>query len=61
MDRVERILLFGQRARRRPTVVVGKVLRLGASSRGVEEEQRVAVVRVAVARAVVMAVVRAEI
>jgi hypothetical protein len=42
-------------------VVVGKVPRLGASSRGEEEEQRVAVVRVAVARAVVMAVVRAEI
>jgi hypothetical protein len=66
VDRVERILLFGQRARRRPAVVVGKVPRLGASSRGVEEEQRVAVVtvavvRVAVARAVVMAVVRAEI
>ena len=61
MDRVERILLFGQRARRRPAVVVGKVPRLGASSRGVEEEQRVAVVRVVVARAVVMAMVRAEI
>jgi hypothetical protein len=55
--RVERILLFGQRVRRRPAVVVGKVPRLGASSRGVEEEQRVAVVRVAV----VIAVVRAEI
>jgi hypothetical protein len=61
VDRVEMILLFGQRARRRPAVVVGKVTRLGASSRGVEEEQRVAVVRVAVARVVVMAVVRAEI
>ena len=61
MDRVERILLFGQRARRRPAVVVGKVPRLGANSRGEEEEQRVVVVRVAVARAVVMAVVRAEI
>jgi hypothetical protein len=59
--RVERILLFGQRARRRSVVVVGKVPRLGANSRGVEEEQRVAVVRVAVARAVVMAVVRVEI
>jgi hypothetical protein len=54
--RVDRILLFGQRARRRSVVVVGKVPRLGASSRGVEEEQRVAV-----ARAVVMAVVRAKI
>ena len=61
MVRVERILLFGQRARRRPAVVVGKVPSLGASLRGVEEEQRVAVVRVAVARVVVMAVVRAEI
>jgi hypothetical protein len=61
VDRVERIFLFGQRARRRPTMVVGKVQRLGANSRGVEEEQRVAVVRVAVARVVVMAVVRAEI
>jgi hypothetical protein len=61
VDRVERILLFGQRERRRPAVVVSKVPRLGASSRGVEEEQRVEVVRVAVARAVVMAVVRAEI
>jgi hypothetical protein len=50
VDRVERILLFGQRARRRPAVVVGKVARLGASSRGVEEEQRVAVVTVAVVR-----------
>jgi hypothetical protein len=61
VDRVERILLFGKRARRRPAVVAGKVPRLGASNRGVEEEQRVAVVRVAVARAMVMAVVRAEI
>jgi hypothetical protein len=61
VDRVERIFLFGKRARRRPAVVVGKVPRLGASSRGVEEEQRVAMVRVAVARVVVMAVVRAEI
>jgi hypothetical protein len=61
VDRVERIFLFGQRARRRPAMVVGKVQRLGANSRGVEEEQRVAVVRVAVARVVVMAVVRAEI
>ena len=51
MDRVERILLFGQRARRRPAVVVGKVPRLGANFRGVEEEQRVAMV---------MAVVRAD-
>ena len=59
--RVERILLFGQRARRRPVGVVGKVPRLGASLRGVEEEQRVAVVRVAVARVVVTAVVRTEI
>jgi hypothetical protein len=54
--RVRRILLFGQRARRRPAGVVGKVPRLGASHRGVEEEQRVAVVRV-----VVRAVVRVEI
>ena len=58
--RVERILLFGQRARRSPAVEVGKVPRLGASSRGVEEDQRVAVVRV-VARVVVTAVVSAEI
>ena len=43
--RVRRILLFGQRARRRPVGVVGKVPRLGAYHRGVEE-QRVAVVRV---------------
>ena len=57
---MERILLFGQRARRRPSGVVGKVPRLGASLKGVEEEQRVAVVRV-VARVVVTAVVRAEI
>jgi hypothetical protein len=49
---VRRIFLFGQRERRRLVGVVGKVPRLGASHRGVEE-QRVAVVR-AVARAVVM-------
>ena len=60
MVRVERILLFGQKARRRSVGVVGKVPRLGASLRGVEEEQRVAVVRV-VARVVVTTVVRAEI
>jgi hypothetical protein len=59
--RVERIFLFGQREKRSPARVVGKVPSLGASLRGVEEEQRVAVVRVAVARVVVMAVVRAEI
>jgi hypothetical protein len=47
-----RNLLFGQRARRRLTVEVGKVLRLGASHRGVEEEQRVAVFRVVVRTAV---------
>ena len=52
MDRVERILLFGQRARRRPTVVVGKVPRLGASSRGVEEEQRIAADRAVIRTAV---------
>ena len=40
-------MLFGQRARRRPVGVVGKVPRLGASLRGVEE-QRAAVVRAAV-------------
>jgi hypothetical protein len=43
--RVKRILLFGQRARRRPTEGVGKVPSLGANHRGVEEE-RAAVVRV---------------
>jgi hypothetical protein len=59
--RVERILLFGQRERRRPAVVVDKVPNLGASLRGVEEEQRVAVVRVGMARVVVMAVVKEEI
>ena len=37
-------MLFGQRARRRVVGVVGKVPRLGACHRGVEE-QRVAVVR----------------
>ena len=50
--RVERILLFGQRARRRLAVEVGKVPRLEASHRGVEEEQRVAVFRVVVRTAV---------
>jgi hypothetical protein len=50
-----RNLLFGQRARRRLVVEVGKVPRLGASLRGVEVEQRVAVVR-----AVVRAAVRVE-
>jgi hypothetical protein len=40
-----RSFLFGQRERRRLVVEVIKVPRLGASSRGVEEEQRVAVVR----------------
>ena len=44
---MRRILLFGQRARRRPAGVVGKVPRLGASHRGVEE-QRAAVVRAVV-------------
>jgi hypothetical protein len=43
-----RNLLFRQRARRRLVVEVGKVPRLGANHRGVEEEQRVAVVRAAV-------------
>jgi hypothetical protein len=43
-----RSLLFGQRARRRLAMEVGKVPRLGASLRGVEEEQRVAVVRATV-------------
>ena len=43
-----RNFLFGQRARRRLAVEVSKVPRLGASSRGVEEEQRVALVRAAV-------------
>ena len=52
---VMRSLLFGQRARRRLAMEVGKVPRLGASLRGVEE-QRATVVRV-----VVTAVVRAEI
>jgi hypothetical protein len=37
--RVRRILLFGKRARRRPTGVVGKVPRLGASLKGVEEQR----------------------
>ena len=55
MVRVERIFLFGQREKRSPARVVGKVPSLGASLRGVEE-QRAAVVRV-----VVTAVVRAEI
>ena len=45
---VMRNLLFGQRARRRLAMEVGKVPRLGSSLRGVEEEQRVAVVRAAV-------------
>jgi hypothetical protein len=44
------------KGKKRPAVVVGKVPRLGASLSGVEEEQRVAVVRV-----VVTAVVLAEI
>jgi hypothetical protein len=43
-----RNLLFGQRARRRLVVEVSKVPRLGASSRGVEEEQRVVLVRATV-------------
>jgi hypothetical protein len=43
--RVRRILLFGQRARRRLAEVVGKVPSLGANHRGVEE-QRAAVVSV---------------
>ena len=43
--RVRRIFLFGQRARRRPAGVVGKVPRLGAYHRRVEE-QRATVVRV---------------
>jgi hypothetical protein len=42
---VMRNLLFGQRARRRLAMEIGKVPRLGASHRGVEEEKRVAVVR----------------
>ena len=41
---VMRSLLFGQRERRRLAVEVSKVPRVGGSSRGVEEEQRVAVV-----------------
>jgi hypothetical protein len=45
--KVRRIFLFGQRERRRPTEVVGKVPSLGASHRGVEE-QREAMVRVVV-------------
>jgi hypothetical protein len=44
---VRRILLFGKRTRRRLAEVVGKVPRLGASHRGVEE-QRAAMVRVVV-------------
>ena len=46
-------MLFGQRARRRPAVGVGRVPSLGPHHRGVEEE------RAAVVRAVVMAVVTA--
>jgi hypothetical protein len=46
--RVMRSLLFGQRARRRLAVEVSKVPRLGANFRGVEEVQRVAMVRTAV-------------
>ena len=49
--RVRRILLFGQRERRRSTEGVGKVPSLGANHRGVEEERAV----------VVRAVVRKEI
>jgi hypothetical protein len=47
--RVRRILLFGQRARRRPIEGVSKVPSLGANHRGVEEE-RAAVVRAVVRR-----------
>jgi hypothetical protein len=43
-----RNLLFGQRARKRLAMEVSKVPRLGANLRGVEEEQRVAVVRATV-------------
>jgi hypothetical protein len=43
-----RNLLFGQRERRILVMEVSKVPRLGASHRGVEEEQRVAVVRASV-------------
>jgi hypothetical protein len=49
--RVRRILLFGQRARRRSTVGVGRIPSLGPHHRGVEEERE----------AVVRAVVRGEI
>jgi hypothetical protein len=43
-----RNFLFGQKERRRLAMEFGKVPRLGASLRGVEEEQRVAVVRATV-------------
>jgi hypothetical protein len=46
--RVRRILLFGQRARRRSAMWVGRVPSLGPHHRGVEEE-RAAMIR-AVAR-----------
>jgi hypothetical protein len=46
---VRRILLFGQRARRRSVVGVGRVPSLGPHHRGVEEE-RAAVVRAVVKR-----------
>jgi hypothetical protein len=49
--RVRRILLFGQRARRRSIEGVSKVPSLGANHKGVEEERAV----------VVRAVVRREI
>jgi hypothetical protein len=47
--RVRRILLFGQRARRRPAMGVGRVPSLGPHHRGVEEE-RETVVRAVVRR-----------
>jgi hypothetical protein len=46
--RVRRIFLFGKRARRSPTVGVGRVQSLGTNHRGVEERE--AVVRVVVRR-----------
>jgi hypothetical protein len=49
MVRVRRILLFGQRERRRSAVGVSRVPSLGPHHRGVEEE-REAVVRAVVRR-----------
>jgi hypothetical protein len=47
--KVRRILLFGQRARRRPVVGVARVPSMGPHHRGVEEE-RAAVVKAMVRR-----------